>query len=102
MKQDQDQAFIDTPPEELLPFSQKTILLINRALTKAGLDMESLETLGAYFAISKGNLKPSADEIEEMFNSLSDEQVDAATAYINRVVGRRDAGQVRIESEPGK
>jgi len=101
MKTDID-AFVDTPPAGYLPLSQKTLLLINRAVTRAGLTLDTVEMVGAYRAISYGNSLPTADEIDLAFIDMTDAEVDAVTAYVTRVMARREEAEVVIESTPGK
>ena len=101
MKTDID-AFIDTPPAGYLPLSQKTLLLINRAITRAGLTLDTVGMVGAYRCISGGNHLPSAQEIDDAFIELTDDEVEAITGYITRVMTRRDEAEVSVETAPGK
>jgi len=101
MKTETD-AFVDTPPDRYLPLSQKTLLLINRAVARAGLTLDTVEMLGAYRAISYGNSLPTADEIDLAFTYLTDAEVEAVTAYVTRVMSRREEAEVQVESTPGK
>jgi hypothetical protein len=101
MKTETD-AFVDTPPAGYLPLSQKTLLLINRAVARAGLTLDTVEMVGAYRAISYGNSLPTADEIDVAFIDMTDAEVDAVTAYVTRVMARREEAEVQVESTPGK
>ena len=102
MKNELSDAFVDSPPCGLPALSQKTLLLIDRAVKRAGLALDSVEMIGAYFCIGEGNIQPKEQEITDAFVSLSDEEVDQITGYINRVMERREKADVQIADTPGK
>jgi hypothetical protein len=101
MKTETD-AFIDTPPEGFLPLSQKALTLIIHVVKRAGLELDTVEMVGAYRAISNGNGFPTANEINNAFIEMTDAEFDAVTAYVTRVMARREEAEVVIESTPGK
>jgi hypothetical protein len=103
MKKDNEiHAFIADPPLGLPALSQKMLLLINRAITRAKLELDSVEMIGAYICIRDGVMLPTEAEITEAFVSLADEEVTAVMDYIAGVMDRRTAAEVETAQAPGK
>lgn len=96
---DIDTAFVDSPPDGFLNWSQKTLALIQLAAKNAKVDLENIALLvGCFKLVSNGLIKPTEDEIMEQIALMSDEEFDSVVAYIGRVTDRTDAASVETES----
>jgi len=75
-----DESFTDNPPEGFAPFSQKTLLLLKRAMARVGIELESeVEFIGAYKLISDGHYSPDMDDMVDAYAKMPDADVDAIT-----------------------
>jgi hypothetical protein len=106
MKTELNEAWTDAPPalstgEQLAVYSQRIATLVNRAISKAGDDSDAM-AIACYVAVSRGLLKPSVDDLEDMILGLSDADFDAVTAYLSRVIDRRTRAAVEVADSPGK
>lgn len=93
-----DEAFIDSPPNGFLNWSQKTLALIQLAGKHAKVELENIAVLvGCFKLVSNGLIKPTEDEIMEQVALMDDAEFDSVVAYIERVTNRTNAASVELE-----
>jgi hypothetical protein len=102
MKTELEDAFVDSPPFGLLTFSTKTLMLIQRALSYAGLKAEDADFIGAYMCVSRGKTRPTEAEVINAYVETSDEDLEEIMAYIIRVRQRQTEAAVEVDEAPGK
>jgi hypothetical protein len=106
MKTELHEAFTDSPPtlstgETMANYSQRIAILVSRALNIAGEESDAM-AIAAYIAVSRSLLRPSLDQLEEIMMEVSDDDVDAISGYIERVIDRRNEAKVEAAETPGK
>ena len=106
MKTELNEAFVDSPPilatgEQMANYSQRIAIMVSRAMQVAGEQSDAM-AIAAYVAVSRGNARPTLEQLDNIMFDLADEDVDAITSYIERVIERRNAAQVETAETPGK
>jgi hypothetical protein len=106
MKTELNEAFVDQPPtlstgEKMANYSQRIAILVARALNLSGEDSDAM-AIAAYVAVSRGKLRPTLDELEAVMLEISDDDVDAISDYIERVIERRNVAKIETAEMPGK
>lgn len=96
---DVDAAFVDSPPDGFVNWSQKTLALIQLAGTSAKVDLANIAMLiGCYKLVSGGILKPTENEVMEQIALMDDKEFDCVVAYIERVTTRSASASVETEN----
>ena len=106
MKTELNEAFVDSPPtlsngEQMANYSQRIAIMVSRAMQVAGEQSDAM-AIAAYVAVCRGTARPTIDQLDNIMFELADEDVDAITSYIERVIDRRNAAQVETTETPGK
>ena len=106
MKTDLNESFVDNPPtltsgEQMANYSQRIAIMVSRAIQLAGEQSDAM-AIAAYVAVSRGNARPSIDDLESIMFELEDSDVESITGYMERVIERRNAAEVDVAESPGK
>jgi hypothetical protein len=96
------ESFTDEPPFGVVPFSEKTLMLCNRALRYAGLQAEDADFIGAYICISRQNYKPTEAQVLQAYLDTDEDKLREIMDYMVRVQKRRTAAAVEVAETPGK
>jgi hypothetical protein len=97
-----EDAFVDSPPFGLREFSTKTLMLVQRALSYAGLKAEDADFIGAYICVSNGKTRPTESEVIHAFSDTPDSDLHEIMSYIVRVRQRQTEAAVEVADTPGK
>ena len=101
-----DDAFTDTPPiladgTQILPFSERASAMLRIAMRSAGDDSDEA-VVAAMVCVSKGNIRPTREQLDEALITLSDADFLQIANYISRVIERRAKAAVEVAEQPGK
>jgi hypothetical protein len=110
----QNEAFTDEPPAingiVLLPFNGRVANIINHyVLTKDG--ASDLTSIGAYVILGTKETREALQvlrrddaltECDAVALELTEDEFQAVSAYIGRVLDRRAAAAVEVAESPGK